>query len=178
MFIYWVIIPVGIIVASLWLFTKSTTRIQKAGFIILGVISFIGYSWLLFGERWMLDNKVDVLCEKDGGVKVYEKIILSPEKFNEWGVVNFYHPSQEKNALGNDYIFEQNIHYFKKGSLSLYRYHVKVIYRKNEKTLAESIGYYRNGGNRPGPWNNTSHSCSMPNGEIPLLKSLFVKSKG
>jgi hypothetical protein len=40
------------------------------------------------------------MCAKDGGIRVYEMVKLPPEKFNEWGQVNFYRPTQKEQALG------------------------------------------------------------------------------
>ncbi len=52
-----------------------------------------------------LDAEVRRLCAIDGGVKVYETVKLPPDKFDKWGMVNFYKPTQGENALGPDYVF-------------------------------------------------------------------------
>lgn len=42
-----------------------------------------------FSEKARLDKEVDRLCAIDGGIKVYETVLLPPDKFNQWGEVNF-----------------------------------------------------------------------------------------
>ncbi|MBS1186041.1 MAG: hypothetical protein H6R04_59 [Burkholderiaceae bacterium] len=44
-------------------------------------------------EKDRLDLQVRELCAKDGDIRVYETVVLPPEKFNKWGQVNFYEPT-------------------------------------------------------------------------------------
>ena len=36
-------------------------------------------------ERWYLDSKMEELCAKDGGIKIYETVTLPASDFNEFG---------------------------------------------------------------------------------------------
>jgi hypothetical protein len=47
-----------------------------------------------------LDAEVDRLCAIDGGIRVYERVTLPPDKFDKWSQINFYRPTQGDNALG------------------------------------------------------------------------------
>ena len=46
-------------------------------------------------SKGQLDDEVKRLCAIDGGVRVYETVTLPPEKFNQWGEINFYRPTQK-----------------------------------------------------------------------------------
>lgn len=122
------------------------------------------------------DYQVRELCAKDGGIRVYEAVELPPEKFNQWGQLNFYQPTQAENALGAEYIFKLALQYFKKENPSLHRFSVQVIRRSDEKLLGESIGYSRGGGDIPGPWQPSTFSCPNEYGDIPLLTKVFIQS--
>ena len=57
-------------------------------------------AFLLTGcEKARFDQQVKELCAKDGGVKVYETVKMPAEKFNQWGQINFFKPTQGENAL-------------------------------------------------------------------------------
>ena len=148
----------------------------------IGATIFIGLVALWWGVphflMWRADMQVKELCAKDGGVKVYETVTLPPEMFNQWGQVKFYKPTQKEDALGKEYIFKVNSHYYKKGYLSLRRYHVQILRRKSKKLLGESISYDRGGGDPIGPWGASSFSCPNLAGEVPLLKKVFEQLDG
>jgi len=128
------------------------------------------------GETWMLDRQVRELCEKDGGVKVYETVMLPAEKFNKYGQINFYHPIDGENALGSEFIFKENSFYYKRGNPALIRHHYQVLQGANGKLLGETVSYGRGGGGLPGPWHPSSFTCPEINlaGPNALLKAVFV----
>ncbi len=55
--------------------------------VIPTVLAALVLAWWLFypTERDRLDAEAKRLCAIDGGVKVYETVILPPEKFNQYG---------------------------------------------------------------------------------------------
>ncbi len=133
-----------------------------------------------------LDAEVDRLCAIDGGIRVYETVTLPADKFNKWGEINFYRPTQGENTLGSEYIYQWDTHYYKKGDpvsqgvqeTAMRRDHIKVIKRIDMKLLGEFVKYHRAGGDLPGPWMPSSYHCpdkSKANESL-LLKSVFIKS--
>ncbi len=132
---------------------------------------------LLVGcEKARLDQQVKELCAKDGGVKVYEKVKLPPEKFNQWGQLNFFNPTQGENALGPEYLFKEDRHYYRTGNPEMSRRQYEIIRRSDGKRLAVLVVYGRGGGDMPGPWHDSSFTCpNFPEGEvITLLKEVFL----
>ena len=131
-------------------------------------IGGVAATLLLAGcEKARLDEEVRRLCEKDGGIKVYETVRLPPEKFDKFGVVSI--PIKEKTKPGDEYFYEWDIQYLKKGNPEMWRDHFRVIRVRDTKVLGEAIGYSRRGGDLPGPWHDSSFAC--PDGaDITILK--------
>lgn len=130
-----------------------------------------------------LDAEVRHLCAIDGGIKIYETVKLPKEKFDQWGQVNFYRPTQGENALGPDYLFKQDMHWYRKGDpytseLTMLRASYTIVRRLNGKVLAETVIYGRGGGDLPGPWHPSSFSCPESNvaGPNALLRAVFINS--
>ena len=125
-----------------------------------------------------LDNEVRRLCAIDGGIKVYETVTLPADKFNEWGQVNFYKPTQGENALGTEYVFVADTYYYRKGNPQMARYGIKVIRHSDRKLLGEAISYGRGGGDIPGPWHPSSFTCPeiSESGREALFKQIFIRS--
>ena len=124
--------------------------------------------------KYALDAEVDRLCAIDGGVKVYETVMLPPEKFNEWGQINFYQPIKGENALGPEYLYRSEDHYYRKGNPSMVRYHHQVFRRSDGTLLGETTSYGRGGGE----WAPSSYNCppTSKSSEQALFKKIFIKS--
>ena len=124
-----------------------------------------------------LDAEVKRLCAIDGGIKVYETVKLPADKFNEYGQINFYRPTQDENTLGSEYIFKQETYYYQQGNPEMSRSHYQVNRRKDNKILGELIRYGRGGGDIQRPWHDSSFSCPDSAGGAlnDLFRSIFVK---
>ncbi|MBP6057982.1 MAG: hypothetical protein KA524_06160 [Nitrosomonas sp.] len=154
--------------------------------ILLLFVSSIVYA-TFFSEKARLDREVDRLCAIDGGIRVYETVQLPSDKFNKWGEINFYKPTQKiEDTLGPEYIYQWNMHYYKKGDpvsqgaqeIAMRRDHIKIIRGIDMKLLGEFVKYHRAGGDLPGPWMPSSYHCpdrSKANESL-LLKDVFIKS--
>ena len=128
------------------------------------------------GRKAYWDGQVREMCAKDGGIKIYETVRLPPDKFNEWGQVNFYKPTQGENGLGSEYVFIQQSTYYARGNLEVWRTRIEVIRRLDRRILGESSSYSRRGGDIPGPWHESSYGCPEERGDVPLLMKIFQKS--
>lgn len=130
-------------------------------------------------RKWKADRLVDELYAKDGGVKVYETVELPADKFVDASPRLNIQPKQYVKA--NDeyyYIFEpttyiipENINF---GGLNVIRTHSKLFRAKDNKLLAERIGYGRIGGD---PMLIPVHPSSYRAGqnEISMEKMTFIK---
>lgn len=140
-----------------------------AVFLVLIAATFVFFE----GRKAYWDYRVREMCEKDGGIKVYETVKLPPEKFNEWGQINFYQPTQGAMALGAEYGFLSGIYYYRKDSPQIVRYHIQVTRRSDGKLLGKSISYGRGGGDLSSPSYGSSFHCPKEYGDIPLLTKIF-----
>ncbi len=140
-----------------------------------------------FSEKARLDREVDRLCAIDGGIKVYETAELPLDKFDKkYGQINFYDPTQGENALGPEYIYQWDMHYYKKGhpvsqgahETVMRRDHFKIIQKSDMKLLGEFVKYHRAGGDFPGPWMPSVYHCpgTLKASSTILLHEVFVKS--
>ena len=124
-------------------------------------------------EKDRLDAEVRRLCAKDGGVNAYEKVKLPADKFDKFGVVLI--PGKDKAKPEDDYFYERDVQYLKKGDPELWRSHHRLIRRKDGKVLGESIRYTRRGGDMPGPWHESSFSCPDIGAQPGLEQLVFQK---
>lgn len=137
-------------------------------------------------SKEQLNAEVNRLCAIDGGVKIYETVTLPPDKFDKWGQINFYRPTQGKDTLGADYIYQGDIHYYKKGEsakqgaqeIALKRNHIQVIRKSDMKLLGEVVMYNRVGNDLPGPLHHSSYQCPdrLIATEGILLNEVFTQS--
>ena len=178
---YWLVIPGLALFFFFAVWRRTKTRVRKTIVAIASLVLFLGLFWLLGGgQRGLVDRQVRELCAKDGGIKVYETVKLPADKFNQWGQPNFFRPTQGENALGPDYIYKSDDHFYRQGAPTMIRYRHQVIRRSDLKLLGETISYGRGGGDLLGPWAASGFHCppTAESSEIALFKKLFIQSNG
>ncbi|ODU05318.1 hypothetical protein [Thiobacillus sp. 65-1402] len=173
----WIVVPLLALFITALLWRYSHTVPGKGLALVAGVAILSVPALIANGIKSHYDQQVRELCAKDGGVRVYETVRLPTEKFNQWGQVNFYRPDQGENALGSEYVLRTDVQYFRRGNISLRRYHVQVIRHRDGLLLGESVGYDRGGGDLPGPWQPSSFSCPKHHGET-VIDSIFISNQG
>lgn len=171
-----------------WLLWQTGRRFLRFGFahsslrlVLLAVAAlawFGGSFWEAGGKKLYWDAKVREMCEQDGGIRVYETVKLSADKFNEWGQPNFYRPDQGEDALGSEYVFITKIETYRSNNPSISKRFYRIIRRKGNVLLGESITYVRSDGDFPGPWFGSRFRCPEQGGIIPLLVAVFQQSTG
>lgn len=177
---YWVVVPVFVYLIVRKLYRGAATPLQKRTVVVGGVAVFMGLLWLAAGGKWWIDYQVRELCAKDGGVKVYETVRLPPEKFNKYGQINFYNPTQGENTLGSEYIYKNENLYLHVGDPQLRRDHVRIYRRFDAKLLGEVVTYIRGGGDLPGPWQPSAYYCpdTLGANSVILMNRIFTKFEG
>lgn len=114
---------------------------------------FISFLISLVGcERYAFDKQMEELCKKDGGVKVYETVTLSPTEYEKLSKYVITAKTQE-DIFGPEYryVWDRQILVGKdadpeKGQGRLTRHHIKIYRRSDNKLLGENISYGRAGG--------------------------------
>lgn len=145
--------------------------------------AFFLVTFALIGcERYALDRKMEEFCKKDGGVKVYEKIMLSPVEYDkvfnyvtkaksqeDYYGLEYRYLSENKHLVGNDDDAGR-------GRGELIR-HYSAIYRKSDDhLLGEDVWYTRVGGDFfIFGFQASSNSCPRPRHD--LGQSIFSRGK-
>lgn len=174
----------GLAYSAYWLWTRFRPRWaqRKSLYISLGVAAAaVWVLWPLyevFGKKMYHDAQVRNLCAKDGGINIHESVTLPAERFDRWGMVSFYRPTQGSNALGPEYLFKEERIYYARGNPTVSRLHYEVMRRSDNKVLGETTSYVRGGGDLPGPWQPSSFRCPpiQDAGVNALLMRVFVVS--
>lgn len=127
-----------------------------------------------------LDERLSALCAVDGGVTVYETVVLPPSAFNKYGFINFYRPTQGAQTLGDSFIYDLNYATLVPGSeygeqARLTRTEIQIFRKSDGKILARAVSYNRFGGDFANPGHPTSKSCPERSVENTLLTRLFVR---
>jgi hypothetical protein len=172
---------VGWLLLKFWRSAKSPVKEwSKTAYYTLGVVMFLLWCWPVFGKKLYYDAQVLVMCMRDGGITVYETVELPADKFDKWGSINFYEPTNGELTLGLEYIYKETDHYIKRGSPEIIKRHDQIIRRTDKKLLAEARRYSRIGGDIPGPWPSSHYSCPdvKQAGINTFLNSVFINLKG
>jgi hypothetical protein len=154
---------------------------------IIRLISILIAMALVTGcaEKYELDRKMEELCKKDGGVKIYETVKLPSNLFDEIGQPHFSGDTNFKRlnsgttrSLGDAYIYIIEDTALKvgdplKGESYLGRSHYKIQRNADKKILAEEIQYLRAGGDLFVIGHHTSKVC--PNEPVNIIQKVFVK---
>ena len=132
-------------------------------------------------EKDRLDQQVRELCAKDGGIKVYEQVVLPADKFDKVG--NIQVPSRDMAKPSDEYYYIRTTQYIHQGSpesgkAEMHRTLHQIVRRSDNKVLGESVRYSRRGGDAPGPWHPSSFTCPPISTEQPKLEtSVFIKKE-
>lgn len=175
MLFYWVGVPLLGLLLARGLLHRARAPLYRGLVVALSAVGFLGWLWLLAGEKLWLDHQVREMCAKDGGIRVYETVKLPPEKFNKYRQINFYRPIDGENALGPEYIFKEDRHYFRRGNPEVWRIHYRIFRRLDGKLLSEAVIYIRRGGDLPGPWHDSFFTCPEPK-DIAVVEKTFIPS--
>lgn len=172
--IYFIGIPALVIAVAVWLWRKTDSSLARGLVVVGAMVTLAGLLWLAEGEKWQADRQVRELCAKDGGVKVYEVVMLPEEKFDKWGNVNI--PARQAAKSSDEYYSEFEDLYLQQGRPNLLRIRTWIIRKSDGKVLGESIRYVRTRGELPGPWVGKSFMCpQIADAEGRLEGAIFMQ---
>jgi len=172
---YWIGVPVLVISAAFWMWRQAVTPLARGAVVGFCIAVLLGLLWLAAGEKWLADRQVRELCAKDGGLRVYETVSLTPDLLDKAGRI--WIPYKEKAKPSDEYYLDSEYQYYRKGRLKLTRSHYRLVRRSDGKVLGESVFYGRSGGDLPGPWHGSSFTCPDPIQSPGLGNSIFKGEK-
>lgn len=148
---------------------------------LLAIAIFIVGQGLAGCEKYSLDRQMEELCKKDGGVKVYETVMLPPEMFDRWGdPFPGWRERKPEDRLGPEYRYVEETVYLKegdpfKGEGRLRKTSEQIYRRTDGKLIGEAISYGRSGGDFIVYNHPTSKHCPIyKTGSEMLIGSVFI----
>jgi len=140
------------------------------------ILMAIAMTSLISGcEQERVDAQMQELCNKDGGMKIYEKVVLPKEEFTVYGDVKFF---RAYNTSGGGYRFVSLQERLRTSKPTLTKKTYKVIREADNKVLGIYVSYQRIGGAimpRLGP--DPAKQCPAGINDIVFLRTIFSPSK-
>ncbi len=169
---YYVLLPVMSLVVTIFWIKGAKSRRHKQMALLACTVWFLWLIWNLVGvEKILMDKKVDRLCAKDGGVKVYEMVTLSSDMFDKYRYIDI--PPKRKIKPEDEYYYTRETKYLIEGNPSMWRSHHRIYRKSDKKLLGESIRYARRGGDLPGPWHKSFYGCPNISKENKQIEKLI-----
>lgn len=175
----WVVVPLFAALATALLWRRAGSGLRRALALVVGFAILSAPALVSTGVKAHYDRQVREMCAKDGGVKVYETVILPAEQFDKLKRRNFVFFSKALADPADEYYGETDDHYFRQGHPNLVRMQYRIIRRSDGNVLGESVRYGRGGGDLPGPWHESSFTCPDPgNPSSPKFETaIFVRGE-
>lgn len=169
----WVGVPLFALLIGVLLVRRSKTLLGKRAAVLASITIFISPHLVIIGMNYYYDEQVRKLCAIDGGIRVYETVSLPAARFDQWGNPDI--PSKRYAKSTDEYYYESETHFYRRGNPSLLRDRNWIVRRSDGKVLGEIISYAHSGTNLPMLPINPSFRCppifSKPN----IEQSIFLK---
>ncbi|MDK1030156.1 MAG: hypothetical protein QGD96_12625, partial [Anaerolineae bacterium] len=136
--------------------------------VVLVVIAFL----FCEANKAYWDHKVTEMCEKDGGVTVYEKVEISKTDYPDIQVTSknlLILPSEKNVKLGYPFFYRYRMYYMRQGFLNVVRHEQSIVRSHDGKLLSKHISYGRSGGDFPTGFHPSHFSCGRDEDILKLL---------
>ncbi len=127
------------------------------------------------GRKAYWDYQVRGMCEKDGGMKLYQRMPLPKKYLDSDGFIRI--PPSSKAHSTDLFSYSVETQKIKEGDLAVYRYHVTVSSRVDSTLLGETVIYGRSGGDFPTFAYPSRFVCPENQGESQLVNAIFFRDK-
>ncbi|MEH6544571.1 MAG: hypothetical protein V7721_11595 [Porticoccaceae bacterium] len=123
------------------------------------------------------DYRVSEICKSDGGMEIFEHILVSREGFLQMSKGNF---KPKKYSRPNEILYTQRNNTAKRHNLiRITRTEVRFLRISDDKLIARYFHNARMGGDFPtGIAHGSSFSCPEPNAVLQGRKNIFVIMEG
>jgi hypothetical protein len=114
------------------------------------------------GQQSYWDAQVREMCEKDGGVMIYERVRLTQDEYRHLGGIGGTVPVPSKSlaAPSAPYVAETKIAKIREWSPEVYRRETVIIRVVDGKVLSRQVTYGRIGGDFPSHAHPSSYGCA------------------
>jgi hypothetical protein len=132
-------------------------------FIAVSVLFIIGCDGYVPGEKLYWDIKVDELCKKEGGTKIFSRYVIVRKGFPSAKITNYGRLVIPDEGLASSadpyYIVTNPPIYIVKNRLIVVKNERSVIRSANKEVVSKQVSFSRIGGDYDAN-NKTSHSCN------------------
>jgi len=152
---------------------RSGVGFVKAAAVVALSSALAGCMGWVPGRQSYWDAKVKEMCEKDGGVTIYERVELSKEEFRRLGGANGSLPIPYVADARHDYPFFYEVidSKIRDANPTVVQTQIVIRRRSDGKALGRSIQYFRRGGDMPtGVAQDSSFICPE---KIELIGQVF-----
>lgn len=127
------------------------------------------------GRQAYWDAQVKEMCEKDGGVTVYERVKLTQSEYQQLGGARGIVPVPSRNTArtGNPFVADTTITKIREWNPEVYRQETLIIRVADGKILSRQIQYGRIGGDFPSPGHPSSYGCREVGLRLDVEKQTF-----
>lgn len=135
------------------------------------VLTFAFYE----GRKAYWDWRIHRMCEKDGGVTIFERVSLNPQEVAQMPRLNGYLSIGIQDASSSvDPVFGvmKTLH-IRDARPQVSRFETSVIRRSDMRVVSTIVRYARIGGDFPSPAHDSSASCPSMQTETEDLAKLF-----
>ena len=144
---------------------------------VLGGLAALGY---VPGRQSYWDAQVREMCEKDGGVQIFEQIAISSEQATALQKVgsHFSIPPRATAKPDAPAYWDELVTIFQDANPRVWRSEQVIRRRGDEKVVARVVRYIRVGGDIPSPAHSSSFSCPDEAGVLAKRENIFsIKGK-
>lgn len=144
---------------------------------LLLAVTLTGCMGYVPGQQSYWDAQVKEMCERDGGVTVYERIDLDETDYQKLGGSGGVIPVPDERSKTKNYpYFSKSVRQEINSNPQVARLETEVVRRSDNKVLGRVINYLRIGGDFPtGIQHDTSFSCRDIHGvRLDVEKQVFV----
>jgi hypothetical protein len=142
-------------------------------FLVIFVLLPIASVGFFEARKAYWDSQVEGMCEKDGGDKVHETVVVTRAQFLAWGGVG------DVLGLPNESDNRQDIPFFRRAkdqtvraeAPQVVRLQTEFVRRSDGRVLGQSVYYYRRGGDFPSWAHESSFGCARS--QAPIERSIF-----
>jgi hypothetical protein len=145
-----------------------------AGVVLAPIVILVGGIGGCEARKAYYDWQVRKMCEKDGGVTVFERVTLSREEYKQVGVAIGEMPLSETDEHSRSLFFSTTaIEQLRAANPQIYRRETKIVRRSDRKEISRQVQYGRIGGDFPTFAHPSSFGCSDLRMQLDIEKQTF-----
>lgn len=159
---------------------RSTPGVLRMAACLAAITALSGCAGYIPGAKAHWDAKVKEMCQKDGGVTVYDRVRVSKADIDLLGTVGgrIGIPNRRVAKPNTPVYSELEVTDLRKWNPRVSRSEESIIRRSDHATVARSVIYSRSGGDFPTGFSEaTSFACPTPNEVRSALQELFIVEK-